>query len=226
MNPVPDLHPNLESTLAALRADGINPTDAEVVWLARLRWPCDHPRHGVKELVGAPVEIGGDTFWPLHRLAEYWFVAAGEILGDEGTRKTDAYLFAHTRSAPGDRSLLLITGEDAIAQTVHDWRAGLALHDENVPDLVRLLRHIDGYADEAAPRPATEEPGELDGIGTLCKMFPGTTPDYWRSGISIAETEALFESTSKQAWAESSKRTAAIENYLLAVKQVRANHGK
>lgn len=226
-NPVPDLHPNLQGALTALRADGIIPTDAEVAWLARLRWPCDHPNDGsMSPLVGGPVDVAGEYWWPLHRLSEFWFVMAGDLFGDEGTWKTDVYLYAHIKSEPGDRSLLMLRGRDQIVEAVSTWRNGLPLHDENVPDLVRLLRHIDGYNDDI-PRDRTSEPaGELDGIAQLCRMFPGTTPDYWRAGISIAETESLLESANSEKWAESHRRTDSIKTFLLAVKQVRANHGK
>jgi hypothetical protein len=227
-NPVPSLHPTLAAAIEALRSDGINPTDAEVVWLARLRWPCDHPAGGgLPDLAGAPVNVCGESFWPLHRLAERWFVRAGEMLGEDGNWRTDCYLFAHTRSAPGDRSLLLVNSEDEIRATVADWRLSLPLHDENIADLVRLLRHVDGYVDEAPRTDEKREPvGELDGIAQLCRMFQGTTPDYWRAGISIAETEALLESANSESWAVSDKRTEAIESFLRGVKWVRENHAK
>jgi hypothetical protein len=180
------------------------------------------------DLVGAPVNLCGETFWPLHRLAEWWFVRAGTMLGDEGMWRTDCYLFAHTRSEPGDRSLLLVNSEAEIRATVAEWRLTLALHDENVADLIRLLRHMDGYVDDAPPvdKKRNEPSNELDGIAQLCRTFQGTTPEYWRAGISIAETEALLAGAASDQWAESHCRTKAIETFLRGVKWVRANHAK
>jgi len=222
------------ATLEALRADGIQPTDAEIAWLVELRWRCDRPdfREGVAPPRGFPliVETLPDVpFWPLHADAESWFRMAGTICED---LRTEIYLYAHTRSAPGDTSLQLLQTPDAIRETVGAWRAGLPLHEGNEASLVRLCRLIDGYVqpDVDAPGQPAKEPDHEDSearcIRILCGTMPGTTPTYWRSGISVAEMDALMKAKSREPWAESRRRGAAIENYLNAVRWIREAHRK
>ena len=56
--PAPALHPRLEDALAALRAEGLTPTDAEVGWLCALRHDCDTPERGrVRDVLGGPLAI-------------------------------------------------------------------------------------------------------------------------------------------------------------------------
>lgn len=227
MDIVPALRPRLAETLEALRAEGILPTDAEVVWLAQLRERCDAPRVDDGTMLGAPLDVAGETWWPLHMLAEDWFWHAYQELGERGDWRTWAYLFAHTRSAPGDKSLLLVMGPVATMAAVGSWRRRCALHREVEGSLVGLLRELDGYVEtvvdpdrvkeEIAPRPKP-----MAGVAALCRMFPGTNPDYWRAGISARETDALL-SSEKSAETD---RTQAIRNYLTAVRVVRRNHGQ
>ena len=76
-NPCPPLSPYVARVLEALRADGINPTDAQVAWLVRLRDRCERPTFdGLPPLLGGAIEIAGAQFWPLHLRATRWLVMA------------------------------------------------------------------------------------------------------------------------------------------------------
>jgi hypothetical protein len=234
-SPCPWLNGYVAATLAALRADGIQPADAEIAWLVELRWRCDRPdfREGIAPPRGFPliIETMPDVeFWPLHALAETWFRMAGEIVPD---LRTDVYLYAHTRAGPGDTSLAALQVEAAIRETLGAWRGGLPLHAENEPALVRLCRLIDGYVqpDVLAPgqaAPQEEDAGDVDArcVRMLCEAMPGTTPTYWRTEISVAEMDALMRARNREPWAESAKRGAAIENYLNDVRWIRHARGK
>ena len=232
-SPVPEIAPHLTATLAALRADGISPSDAEVVWLARLRWVCDHPEDGsIPWVSGAPVQYGGAIFWPMHRLGELWFIRAHRLLEGMDKLQVAAYMFAHVNSAPGDRTLLYITSDADVVREVSEWFDMLALHDDQIIVLTDRLRQLDGQADvETVSNGTDDAPAITDSItaGTagLCKAFPGTTPDYWMSGVSAAEARGMMESvaTHNGCFANSPRRTRAVSNYLNAVKQVRLNHG-
>ena len=233
-SPCPMLNGYVGATLEALRADGIQPTDAEIAWLVELRWRCDRPdfREGIPPPLGFPLiaeTLPDIAFWPLHADAESWFRMAGTICED---LRTEIYLYAHTRAAPGDTSLQLLQTEAAIRETVGTWRATLPLHEENDASLVRLCRLIDGYVQpdvDALGQPAKgpeHEDGAARCIRILCETMPGTTPTYWRNGISVAEMDALMRAKSREPWAESRRRGDAIENYLNAVKWIREAHRK
>jgi len=223
------------ATVEALRADGITITDAELAWLVEMRWRCDRPdfREGVHPPRGFPLIIDtlpGVELWPLHALAETWFRMAGEIVADI---QTDVYLYAHTRSAPGDNGLATLQTDAAIRETVGAWRCGLPLHADNEASLVRLCRLIDGYVapDVQAPDQVTEsmdsqEDTESRCVRMLCEALPGTTPTYWRTEISVSEMEALMRARKPEPWAESPRRKSAIENYLNAVRWIRQAHRK
>jgi len=223
---VPPLSPYVARTLEALRADGIQPTDAEIAWLVLLRTDCDKPCvDGIGPQLGASLTVLGETWWPLHERATSWMLRAGALCPE---LRTDCFLFAHIYSAPGDRRLDLWQGPEAIRAEVSAWRLALPLHEENTGELVRLLRVLDGDATAAnVPRehtPATPY-ADLGGIGMLCRLFPGTTPEYWRSGISRAEIDGLLARQETGPWATAQRRSDAIGDYLRAVKLIRCNHG-
>jgi hypothetical protein len=230
-NPCPQLSPYVAEALAALRADGIEPTDEQVGWLVLLRRKCDLPQpDAIAPMLGAPVKLFDLQWWPLHARARRWFTRAGELCGSE--YKTDIYLFAHMQSAPGDRSLDLLQDAPSIIAEVGEWRTALALHDDVVADLVLFLRTLDGFDDGDVPRlpkekaEANKHASELAGVGMLCKMFPGTEPEYWRSGISEAEIDELLRCQYAGAWATAPQRVTAIENFRRAIKWIRCAHGK
>jgi hypothetical protein len=235
-DPVPPLAGQVQLTLDALAADGITPTPAQIAWLVALRKPCDAVNErGLPPMYGAPVELCGQLWYPLHALAEQWFRRAWVMAGDgdsDAPWRTWVYLFAHIYSAPGDRTLATLQSEETIRATVGEWRAGLPLHDETEPELVRFLRRLDGY-DTDVPDPDAKESterapaGSLDGVSSLCKAFPGTTPDYWMTGISGRDIDDLMRTRqTAEDWAKSPERTEAIKRYLNAVKWIRYNHGK
>jgi len=223
---VPGLAPKLAEALASLRADGITPTDAEIVWLARLRWACDHQRSfDADGIVGSSVDMFGQRFYPLHRLAEHWFVSACE-LNDDAAFHTAVYMFAHVFSAPGDRTLLTLSDEKSVKEVVWAWRNSLPIHDENEGEFVRLLRMIDRYTEDISTDTdkADERINPFSGVASLCRMFPGTTPDYWQTGMSTGEIALLLDADKTSQWATSSDRTRAIAAFLSAVKYIRQQH--
>jgi hypothetical protein len=228
------LSPYVEATLAALRADGIQPTDAEIGWLIKLRERCDRvaPDGELPPMWGAPAEIAGELYWPLHPLALDWWRRAFVLL--PGEDKADcrrwAYLFAHTLSAPGDTRLRALVTRESIADSVTAWRVNTPLHEEHESKLVAFLRRVDGL-DEDVPYPdggkvKDDEPARTgDGIKMLCQAFPGTTPTYWQTEISCHDIDELLRANDRRSWADSATRSAHIENYMRAVKWVRRNHG-
>jgi antibiotic biosynthesis monooxygenase (ABM) superfamily enzyme len=67
-------------------------------------------------------------------------------------------------------------------------------------------------------------------VGLLCKTFPGTAPEYWKTGVSKIEAtrmaSAVSCSESSGAWATSEQRARLIANYLSAVKCIAFKGGR
>ena len=232
-NPCPSLAPHVAMTIEALAADGITPTPAEIAWLAKLREPCDNISTGgdLPPIPGSPIEIAGETWWPLHARASSWYRRTYFLFGDEETEwRLWVYMYAHTRSAPGDSSLLLLTARNTIKDVVGQWRAELPLHEEHEIALHRFLRRLDGDVQAVPPvdQPAIQPPPPTpwDGIAQLCRLFPGTTPEYWWAGISERDTDELLRASDRNDWATSRTRLQHIDNYLTAVRWIRRTHGK
>lgn len=225
VTPCPQLSPYVEATLAELRADGIQPTDAEIGWLIKLRERCDRTR--VDDVPpGWPITVAGVTFWPRHRLATTWWLAAHRALDGRPHLQVMAFIYAHTQSRPGDVSLRDMAGDPAAILAA--WGDALPISDAALPALCERLRAMDGNGDAVpALKQRDDEPaaGEAAFLAGMAKLFPGTPVDYWRSGISEREaTELAAAATSRGDWADSAERGAAITNYMRAVAWIRARH--
>lgn len=234
-SPVPDLAGQLQVTLDAFDAEGIQPTAAEIVWLANLRRKCDRRGDGgVTWAMGAPLRYGGETFYPLHRLAESWWRRANDLLAEVRDDQIKIYLYAHTKSAPHDASLRLLMIPDEIRTTIREWYDQTAIHDGQLNELVDRLRELNSDSDDVPdpyPKPKrkneTTTPDDApEFVGMMCKAFPGVTPEFWLTDISAADARKMFSGVIHEGpWATHPERTAAIENYLRAVKWVWKNHG-
>ena len=229
----PELPPKLAATLDAFESEGIQPTAKEIVALADLRRKCDGKNDGsVPWIMGAPLDYAGVTWWPLHRLAESWWLRANELLAGNIEDQVYVYLYAHAFSAAGDRSLRMLTGTDSIRQAVRAWYNDLALHEDQVIELTNRLRELDGDTDNV-PDPDAKpviisEPRTDDGTGfvaTMCKAFPGVSPEYWNTEIAAKDARSMLDVASEGGdFATSSDRSEAIGNYLKAVKWIRKAH--
>lgn len=225
MTVLPPLPPQVRRSLELLRTEGVEVTAEEGAWLAELWRRATDPCAGFSPfLPGAPVVLGSLALWPLHALALDWWVRIAESLPDQAT---DCYIFAHTRSKPFDDSLLKLADPVAASVAVGAWRVTLAMHDDVIPDLMHMLRLFNGddMAVEATPDEPKQEgqPNALANICTLyCQLFPSTTPEYWKTGISAAESKALLAAKTDDAeWSKSERMRQANINYLRAVKWLR-----
>ena len=234
-SPVPELAPRLAEALIAFRESGVCSTDAEIVWLAELRWPCDHPRDGsVPWVMGSPLSFSGVNWYPMHRLAESWFVRAMAILAGDEHLQTAAYLYAHAASAPGDRSLQGLMTESAIRAFLSDWLDSQPIHSDAdqmaaLCDSFRELDGEDGSVPDPDAKPTAPEPIQDDlpqFVATICQAFPGVLPSFWLTELPAHEIRAMLAKVNEGSdnFATSPSRTTAIGNWLKAVKWVWKNH--
>ena len=234
-SPVPDLAPKLADALQVFRDSGIEPTAAEIVWLADLRRACDRPHDGsVPWVMGSPVEYGGVKFYPLHRLAESWFVRSMAIAGDDEL-KGAIYLFAHAHSGVGDVTVRDLSTMADLERVVRPWFEALPIHEEQAEALCEVLARIDGggenvpdpdKADEQAPD--HEQASMTQFVSLAMRAFPGVAPSFWLTDMpSAAVREMMCDvSSDGSGWAVSAQRTQAITNWLRAVKWVWRNHSE
>ena len=222
----------LLDTLTALDAAGVAVSHDELVWLTTLANKADSPPEaGVSWVAGSAFVYGGQTFWPLHRLAMHWFTRWQTLLDGDDEAEVYLYAFAHTRSALGDESLLLLSVADAVQCAVKEWSDALAIHSQQMAELCERLKSIDGLphaipSPDAKPKPDEPPVNMHSDIAHLCKVFPGTTPRYWRSGISYAESKRILDGLDEAHDNRPAIRNNAIHNYRTAVKWVMHWRGK
>ena len=227
-SPCPDLHPKLAEVLAAFRQAGITLDDREIVWLALMRKPCDDPgAGGVPWVMGAPLDYAGMLWYPLHRLAESWFVRMNRIYEGCQLDQIIVYLYAHVCSAPGDTSLRLLMDKDKTRDHLRSWYNDSAIHHDQLDALAGRLRALDGDSDTVPdPDRAIERDATLATkddmpafVATMLRVFNGTDPDFWMSGIGAHDAREMLSSASDGGdFATSAGRTAAISNFLKAVR--------
>ena len=230
----PALHQWVRDDVARLTRAGVPPTLAEVVWLADLcRAAHTPPGRESYQDPAAPLRFAGVEFWPLHMLAQGWFVRWFAAFEGQPEIQTGVYLFAHTRSRPGDASLRELGDMDAVADAVAGWMRDLPIPEADLPDLAERLRRMSA-SDDVPPVPkGGAEIDQADAAGAtpeeraamLCGVFQGTSPEYWLTGCS--ERQAVTMAAAKVAgengggcWANSPERTRRIASYMNAVKWV------
>ena len=232
--PVPSLSPRLSDALDAFRESGVNPTDAEIVWLGKLREKCDNPADcSVPWVMGAPLEYGGVKWYSMHRLAESWFLRAFKLLDGDDMLQIMAFLFAHANSNIGNTTVRDFMSESSMREMLFEWGDDLAIHEGQLAELCETLRKKDGQSEQV---PDVNE-SELDqedtitndsvpqSIAALCKAFPGVSPEYWLTDISSNDAMLMMASVGNSGgWAESETRRNAVENWLKGIKWVWKNH--
>jgi len=234
-SPVPELSPPLARALAAFREAGVELTAAEIVWLALLRRPCDHPIDGsLPWLIGAPFNYAGVTWYPTHQLAELWFIRVKKLLTESDSpdlAHTTAFLFAHAHSAPGDVTVRSLNTLEEIEGRCMEWFNGLPLHVGQVLPLVNRLRELDRNTTSVPDGSDSDHSDEVltnqsSGVAVMMKAFPGTTPEFWLTEVAACDARAYVHAVGEQSkdFATSEGRRKAIENYLKAIKWVWSNH--
>jgi len=104
-----------------LRADGIEPTPAEIVELSALGWGVESPETRRLLARGVPVEIAGVWLWPMSLYAQEWFDRVGCKLAGNAAVFALAYAMAHGRD---DGEPLKIEGRTA-EKIVTKWGKSL-----------------------------------------------------------------------------------------------------
>ena len=232
----PAITERLTDALAALRAAGAPPTDAQIVWLGKLAERVQHPDIGyVAWVAGAPIESGGAVFWPMTLLAEAWYFRwYPEFRDDELVLAL--YAYAHIKSGPGNRELLRLTADrQTVREALRQWSDSCALPELQLVEVCERLQAVNaGESTIPNPDKASEDKPEhydhREHLALLCKAFPGSAPDYWLCGVSKTVTDGMLRAIESAERAPGAApdpddpRMRAIHNFRQAVKWVLHNH--
>lgn len=230
MDGAPQLPAKLADSLDLIRSCGVDPTDAEIVWLAELRRRCDNPpgRETVQSC-SAPIEFCGVKFWPLHLMAEAWFSDWFRAFEDEDLIQCGVYLYAHAQSEPGNKTLRDVASFDQVRRVVLDWLASTPIHKPDFGAIMDACYRMDNGDELTVDNPDLPKAAEQsipqtveEKAANLCRMFEGTTPSYWLTEVSRSEATRMAAAVSIEGgsteWHKSPLRAKRIASYLAAVK--------
>jgi len=194
--PEPSLR--LRKLFAEFEAAGVALTRDEVVWLTLLCRDVEQPLEcGVPWLAGSPVVYGASIFWPLTRLARGWFQCWYPKFKTVPEVSGWMYLYASACSDPGNVLLRELSDWHQIHKAVVLWSESVAWPVEQllaVLDKVLTLNGQGNHVPDPMPKKAAEAVN-LDTFNTvLTKAYPGTTPDYWETCVSIVKQDQLVRS--------------------------------
>ena len=231
MKNAPAIRKRLNDVLNALDIEGVKLSRCELVWISELAYKADVPVEcGIPYMAGACFEYGDEYYYPMHRLAMHWFSRWYSMIDDENT-KALMLGFAHIKSEIGDKSLMKINSLNAVKSAVDKWGETLAIPDNQIAGLYDKLEKIDGFASEVEiPNAKKKDQGAVnmyEDITALCQAFPSTTPEYWRSGISFAESSQILDALKLNNGNQSRTeiKHQGIFAFKCAVKWIRKWHG-
>jgi len=217
-----------EAMIARLRAEGIDPTPAEIVRLNWLAWQVETPGHRLLLSRGIPVEVGGAILWPLTLAGQEWFGHIVEWLPDDEQHLALAYAMAHGRR---EDCTLPITPADA-RKAVRAWRGGLRCRTSEIIEAVRQL-NADLERDEMPPMAyaAIGAPMSAGDMSAFLSAACGGPPSIWEYGCSVAYCLGMMQAIAAQSAADGEAiakdaRMDANRAFLWAVEKVRQAHGK
>jgi hypothetical protein len=234
----PDVSLRLQKVFALFDASGVVLSRNEICWLQELAKKADCPiEYGVPWVAGSPIMFGGAVFYPFTFLSGHW----AAYWGNQFTKTPEVggwlYGFASSKSKPGDKSLILLNDFEVISKAIKDWTDKLPIQPEQMLAIYDQLKIANGDK-EALSVPGAKEPQpqtlnmKLQAV-SLCKIFAGTTPEYWLTGISKAEIDEITDALGmieNSGVADplvdiDSPKNLAIHNFKTAVKWCRKFHG-
>jgi uncharacterized protein YeaC (DUF1315 family) len=179
-----DLNDMAAQALAELRADGITPTDADIVRLNALAWGVQCPRIRMELAKGRPVQCGNRWLWPLSISARKWYQGAWE--GCRSAREAMAYAMAHAH----DERLYKATEREVGA-----WIDGTIATETQLEEAMNqvIAQELDP---DMPPVPDSEGGGMTDGeLSAALVATAGGDADTWERlcsrGYCIATLEIL-----------------------------------
>ncbi len=220
------INPYANAELASLRADGVNPTDEEIAWLANLGDRITHPNHRTLNplVAGAPVVAGCEVLWPLTNQASWWLdLTAGWFSGEMDLFGV-AYAMAKGRERGAFDSL---TTRRAAVDAVSEWSNTLTCTP------AELAGGVSAILDNDDPDRPLDDDSACDFMALLADLEVAThqPKEVWMVRTA-ADATAVIRSAYKFAsvgsgidMEESTGDTAeAIRNVVIAARQISERH--
>jgi len=194
-----------EAELASLRAEGITPTDADIVKLNALGWAVEHPHSRIALARGNPVHVGGAVLWPLTLRGSDWLGRVGDTLVPGWLSRVGhpnivkgiqayavAYAMAHGYSEGGE---LDADGEDA-ADAVVRWASGLRCTAGALMEAVEQVLDQDSGPD-LPPNPDGKPMTQGDFSAFLAATC-GATPEFWERRCAASYASSVLIQVARQ----------------------------
>ncbi len=202
-----------------LRAEGIEPTPAEIVELSALGWGVESPETRRLLARGAPVEIGGVWLWPMSLYAQEWFDRVGSKLDGKTAVFALAYAMAHGRD---EGEPLKIEGRTA-EKIVTRWRKSLKCTFGELNIAVAQVLQQD-----ETPEIPSKDSGSMT-IGDFSAFLAsavGGDPDFWERRCAASYAYAVLDAMVRQNMADgracsSDPRLRANMAFGMAVEKIR-----
>lgn len=164
-----------------LRAEGIEPTAAEIVEIHELSQIIATPETRQMLAKGTPVRLcDGVHLWPLTLAADDWWLRVGERCTD--SEAALAYAMVH-----GDRQELAYATESDVKQ----WRDKLPVTRAQVSDAIAQVTESENVVEMPPTRARGDHsPGA---ISALAMALHGGTPEMWERAVRLSYITELFE---------------------------------
>ncbi len=174
-----------KAEIAALEADGIRLTAAEIVELNAIGWAIESPELRADLARGVPVPLAGAWLWPLTLYAENWFKRVGlkmsGALGDFAL----AYAMAHGY----EDGKLEVAGAEA-RRAVSEWVGKLRCTIPQLQEAVAQVLRQD--AQHPVPHGVDERPMTDGEFSIYLATLSGESPEFWERRCAVGYARAML----------------------------------
>jgi hypothetical protein len=178
---------NAEAEIAMLRADGIEPTPAEIVKINALAWQIESPHLRLSTARGIPVPVGGAWLWPLTIAAMAWYEDVGAQFA---TYQSQRHALAYAMSHGYDESLATLRGPDA-RRAVGRWASRLRCRKEAL-DVAMAQVLAQGETEGDAPPLQGNPDIQLSDIAAGISALTGMAPEHIERRMSFSYAVRLL----------------------------------
>lgn len=182
--------------IAAIEADGIKLTAAEIVQLNALGWAIETPEGRRHLSRGVPVPVAGLWLWPLSLYASDWLERVGSDLSDRASLFATAYAMAFGRS---DGNELNVTGREA-EKAVLAWGRRLRCTPDELMEAVEQVMEQDAGHD--LPQDPDGKPMAIGDFSAFLAATCGGDADFWERRCAQGYAFAVLNAAVKQNMAD------------------------
>jgi len=183
-----------EGEIAALQADGIILTPADIVLINALAWNVETPESRRLLSRGIPVFVGGVVLWPLTLTADDWYSRVGSQFGGKKVRTYAlAYAMAHGRESG---YALSHDGRDA-ERAVNKWRRKLTCSVRELDTAMsQVIAQSQGY--DLPPDESDQNGMTIGEFSASLAAAAGGDVEFWEQRCSSSYAFSVMFAISQQ----------------------------